>query len=301
MAKIEQTYTPGNILSGEPEFLCKYNCKVRYFPDNTIKVACFSRPVYNPEHFEQRKKSSRFEKAEGEWEWWQNPFTEKWERVYTALDWEFAEMLWEQERKERRKNAEKKLRNDNLKRAIDRAFEIGFSNDFQYFVTLTLDKEKIDRYDPAKIYPKLRNWLSHGVSRWGMDYIIFPEYHKQREGEEKRAVHFHGLVNGNLALTDSGKKTEEGRTIYNLAGWKYGFSTAIELDGKAGVIFYVTKYISKENERIFGRSYFSGGRTLKREVPAEYLNMDYESFDGEEYHIKVANMSVKYKTFSLGE
>lgn len=264
-------FQPGNILSGFPEAVVKYNCKVRYFPDNTIRISCFSRPIYNPDGWEERQDGL-------------------------------------ENRKDKRKKAEsaeameeKQPRNDSLKRSLDRAFEIGFSNDFRYFVTLTLDKEKIDRYDLDQIYPKLKNWLSNGVSRWGMDYIIFPEYHKLKEGEEKRAVHFHGLFNGKLALTDSGHKTPEGKPIYNLDGWKYGFSTAVELDGKSAVIYYVTKYISKENERIFGRSYLSGGRSLKREIPAEYLNMDYESFDGDEYHIKAANMSVKYKTFSLGE
>mgnify|MGYP007025230679 CR=1 FL=1 len=39
--------------------------------------------------------------------------------------------------------------------------------------------------------------------------------------------------------------------------------------------------------RLF-RLYLSGGRSLKREIPAEYLNMDYESFDGDEYHWIIA-------------
>ena len=47
---------------------------------------------------------------------------------------------------------EKRIRYDNMKRAIDKAFEIGLCNEFQYFITLTLDKTKIDRYDPEKIY-----------------------------------------------------------------------------------------------------------------------------------------------------
>lgn len=30
------------------DYEVKYNCKVRYFPDNQIKITCFSRPVFNP-------------------------------------------------------------------------------------------------------------------------------------------------------------------------------------------------------------------------------------------------------------
>ena len=78
---------------------------------------------------------------------------------------------------------EKRIRYDNMKRAIDKAFEIGLCNEFQYFITLTLDKTKIDRYDPEKIYKKLRVWLSNMVQRHQMDYILFPEYHKPEPGQ----------------------------------------------------------------------------------------------------------------------
>ena len=159
---------------------------------------------------------------------------------------------------------EKRIRYDNMKRAIDKAFEIGLCNEFQYFITLTLDKTKIDRYDPEKIYKKLRVWLSNI-----------------------------------LKLSDSGKKTKNGQTIYNLLGWKYGFSTVIKLDGRSAIVKYVTKYITKGNAKIFGKFYLSGGKTLKREVPAEFLNIDYASFDGQEYEILAAGMRVKYKTFNL--
>lgn len=50
---------------------------------------------------------------------------------------------------------------------------------------------------------------------------------------------------------------------------------------------------------MLGRFYLSGGRTLKREVPSEFLNMDYSEFKGDEYFIPAANMSVKYKTLNL--
>lgn len=199
-------------------------------------------------------------------------------------------------------NQEKVVRNDNVKRAIDKAFEIGLANNFTYFITLTLDKSKIDRYDKAVIYPKLRNWLKNRVQRNDMDYLMFAEYHKLEQGQTGRAIHFHALVNAkNLKLLDSGKKTEAGQTIYNLEGWKYGFSTVIELDGRTAIVRYVTKYITKGNEKILGKFYLSGGKNLKRQVPAEYLNADYASFDGQEYFIAPAGMSVKYKTFNLGQ
>ena len=109
---------------------------------------------------------------------------------------------------------EKRMRTDSVKRAIDKAFEIGLANQFRYFITLTLDKEKIDRYDTAKIYPKLRVWLSNMVQRHKMNYLLFPEYHKPRPGETECAIHFHMLANADgLNLSDSGKQTKNGQAI----------------------------------------------------------------------------------------
>lgn len=285
-----------SIAAPSKDFEVKYNCRVRYYPDNQIKVTCFSKAIFNPDCVERRKKpkpekpsiykydpitdSMSYREVEGKTVF--NPLTGK-IQPYTQL------------------RLDKERRGDNLKRSIDKAFEIGLSNDFQYFVTLTLDKNKIDRYNKSLIYKKLRSWLCNKVQRNQMDYILFPEYHKLEEGQTERAIHFHALVNAqNLNLVDSGRKTETGQTIYNLDDWKYGFSTVIELDGRTAVVRYVMKYISKENESIFDRAYLSGGKTLKRHVPQEFLNMDYASFEGDEYYIPAAKMSVKYKTFNLG-
>lgn len=274
----------------------KYNCRIKYFPNNQIKIACFSKPVFNPHKAEQRKEEKPFESLR-EYDPVTGTMSYKFIEGKTIVDPFTGEIFPLQEYKPEK---EREVRPDNIKRAIDKAFEIGLANNFKYFVTLTLDENKIDRYDTEKIYKKPRDWLSNRVKRNHMDYIIFPEYHKLREDETERAIHFHGLINAdNLKLTDSGKTTKNGQVIYNLDNWKFGFSTVIELDGRPAVVHYVTKYITKDNTRIFGKTYFSGGKTLKREVPTDFCNIDYLEFDGQEYTIPAANMSVKYKTFNL--
>lgn len=262
----------------------KVNCKIKYYPDNQIKISCFSKPVYNLD----REKAK---KAPPETIW------NTWTQQYDSLEAEEPEALPKRDKpKKPREN-----RTDNIRRAIDKAFEIGLANDFRYFITLTLDPSKIDRYDKEIIYPKLRVWLSNMVQRNAMDYIVFPEYHKLKFGETDRAIHFHGLANAEgLTLADSGRRTKAGQTVYNLSAWKYGFSTAIELDGRAAVVRYVTKYITKDNEKILGKHYLSGGKTLQRELRADYVNISYHQFDGKEYPIPEANMTVKYKTLEFG-
>ena len=138
------------------------------------------------------------------------------------------------------------------------------------------------------------------LSRCVIIVLILSLIHISRPGETECAIHFHMLANADrLNLSDSGRQTENGQAIFNLLGWKYGFSTVIELDGRPAIIKYVTKYITKGNAKIFGKFYLSGGKTLKREVPAEFMNIDYASFEGQEYTIPGTGMRVKYKTFNL--
>lgn len=178
---ILSTSEESHILRPVPEPDIKFNCRVKYFPGDKISIACFSKPIFNPYKAELHGKEEK-------------PFENKY------VPFTIQKRLEDRE-----------IRSDNIKRAIDKAFEIGLANDFRYFITLTLDETKIDRYDTKKIYKKLRGWLSNRVQRNQMDYILFPEYHKLREGETERAIHFHGLVNAqNLTLINSGRTTKNG-------------------------------------------------------------------------------------------
>ncbi len=184
----------------------------------------------------------------------------------------------------------------NLARAKRRAkaavSDLALSNDFRYFVTLTLDKSKVDRYDVKEITKKLNNWCDNHVRREGLKYVLVAEKH--RDG----AIHFHGFFNGVLPVIDSGtiapagggkprrprsaKARQEllesgGHVVFNLPAWTLGFTTAIELYGeRRAAVGYVTKYITKADEKVGGRWYYSGG-DLKRPV-VEYADVDYTDF-----------------------
>lgn len=140
------------------------------------------------------------------------------------------------------------------RRARARLREIARSTAFSYFVTLTLDKEKINRYEVEEILRKLNVWLDNNVRRRGLTYALVPERHKDG------AIHFHGFFNDALPVVDSGKTDGGGHRIFNLPRWGFGFSTAIELYGDyRRAVAYVCKYIGKESEKIGGRWYYSGG------------------------------------------
>ena len=151
--------------------------------------------------------------------------------------------------------------------------DLGLCNDFTYFVTLTLDGARIDRYDPREVVRRLNRWLDNAVRRSGLKYVLVPEHHKDG------AIHFHGFFNDALEAVDSGHKDRGGHTVYNLPRWTWGFSTAIRLYGeRAAAVAYTCKYINKAQEKIGGRWYYSGGDLRKPDV--SWLDVDFDRFVG---------------------
>lgn len=160
---------------------------------------------------------------------------------------------------------------EDLERARRRARanvrRLALANDFRWFVTLTIDPDKVDSFDAAAVVKRMSQWASNQVKRRGLVYVLVPEYHKSGR------IHFHGFFNDVLEAVDSGHTDALGHKVYNLPGWGYGFTTAIELYGdRHAAVGYVTKYIGKESQKIGGRWYYSGGKLQK---PVEkYVEID---------------------------
>lgn len=190
----------------------------------------------------------------------------------------------------------KKSEGDDLMRSARRARanlrRLALSNDFRYFVTLTLDGAKVDRYDPAAVVKKLNQWADNMVRRHGLRYILVPELHKDG------AFHFHGFLAGDgLKAVDSGVKWE-GRTVYNLPQWRLGFTTAQELYGDYhAAVGYCCKYVGKqEGQRPLGRWYYSGGALRQPEKVLCDLEYRDEAASGFEFEIPGAKMCInRYK------
>ena len=191
----------------------------------------------------------------------------------------FREPGWEAEGRDgprpAPREAGKKADGDNMQRSMRRARaklrRLAMANSFEYFVTLTLDKTRIDRYDPKVIIKALNTWLDNMVRRNGLRYILVPERHKDG------ALHFHGFFAADrLELTDSGHSDSCGNPVYNLPQWGYGFSTALRLRGEyPRAVGYVCKYIGKQQGvRPMGRWYYSGGRL--KEPAKTYTDLDFE-------------------------
>jgi hypothetical protein len=182
------------------------------------------------------------------------------------------------------------------RRAQRRLSDLLYANDFDCFMTLTLNGDLIDRDDYSAVISKLNTYLGNRVRRRGLRYVGVPEYHK------KGGIHFHFACNSSaLRLVDSGTVSVEGKkkpikvstadrqgipiekrhTVYNVSDWSLGFSTAIHTYGERGAVAAylgkelcksVQKAQSERIEKIGGRWYLSGGN-LKKPV-VEYFNVD---------------------------
>jgi len=201
-------------------------------------------------------------------------------------------------------------RADNTKRAIEKIFDIAMLNEWSHFVTWTLDKDKIDRYDPGAVANKVKQKLGDMVKRENTRYLLIPEHHKDG------AIHMHGLFAGDYKLKHSRtwnvpgqKKPVAARRlqqlglskdspgvlpVYNMPGWPWGFSTAIPTYGeRMHTAIYMTKYITKDVKKIFGNFYYAGGK-LDREAPVTVYDVPFDSVDGKVVEVPKAQLVFKY-------
>ena len=187
--------------------------------------------------------------------------------------WEDAAMKPHAPAGAQRKRDDAEAKAEDLERAMRRARatvrRLALSNDFRWFVTLTLDPMRVDRYDPAAVIRKLSQWCSNQVKRKGLRYILVPERHKDG------ALHFHGFFSDSLEAVPSGHTDKQGHMIYNLPGWTLGFTAAIEVYGDyPAAVAYVCKYIGKQGDKPAGRWYYSGGALEKPEVIYADIGID---------------------------
>lgn len=187
------------------------------------------------------------------------------------------------------KQKRKEERTDHMKTAVDKIYDIAFQNEWNYFMTITIDPEQFNSKDVKEVYKRLRYWLSNQVKLKGLKYLLIPEQHKNG------GIHAHALINDCFKLEHSGRYFYSGKAykaetlqkkdinisllkpIYNVPEWKYGFSTAIPVDGNpARLACYITKYITKDCKKIFGKYYLSS-RNLNRDT--EISLCDSEKFD----------------------
>ena len=202
-----------------------------------------------------------------------------------------------------------RAKEESQRRAAARVRDIALCNQFEHMFTWTLDGSLIDRYDPDIIYPKVRNFLGNAVKRKGFSYVLVPEYHKKKPGEETPAIHMHGLcILGDVPIEraiDKGGRPlfdKSGRPVYNMTRWTWGFSTCVPIDHDyERAANYVIKYITKSEEKIFGKWYLSSRNVVKNPEIIPLDAIPYDEFrDKEKLKSKVQYEATIYEDFVGG-
>ncbi len=259
--------------STKPAVSVKFNTKIKVYPNGFTNTTYCTHQIFKLKGYEERKRVKYKEKRE-------------------------------------RKKSDSKPREDNLKHSKEKIFDIVLLNDFKYFITGTFaENENFDRTDPAEVIKPLLQWLKHQTARKGLQYVLTAERHKNG------GIHFHALVNDVLPLTYSGRRLYQGQAwieqdilkerdsfepykkIYNIDNWKYGYSTAISCDNnKLKLARYVTKYITKGNDKIFGKYYWSS-KNIEREPRIILTMSDFSEVEEQEFSPNGTSYRFKYDVY----
>lgn len=165
----------------------------------------------------------------------------------------------------------------SLSRTKNSIYNIARSNEWQWFITLTFDRNNTDSSDYDMVTCKLHTFMNNLQKRKcrNMKYIIVPELHK-----DKHHYHFHGLLSGveNLRFCFSGHFDDKDNPVYNILDWKYGFTTATQVKDSEKASSYITKYITKDTDlKLKNKRRYMCSRNIER-AKASYHVIDEEEF-----------------------
>lgn len=176
---------------------------------------------------------------------------------------------------------------------VDLAYENGCIKPWQYFVTLTFDKDVVgDRCDYDNVCKHLIKWLNNQKHQnKDLEYLFVCEVHK------KGGYHFHGIVKGvtnwklEKSVSPHTKKpiVINGTQIYNLTNYKLGFTTVSEIKNQEAVTVYISKYITKELLDIKNKKHYWSSKSLK--LPT----YEYYSSNLEEIKDYLKDKDIKYE------
>lgn len=168
-------------------------------------------------------------------------------------------------------------RKSSTRRAKTTVTDYALCNEFTQFITLTFDQKRFDSMDYDTRKKQVSKWINNQRRLHSplLTYILVAEKHK------KGGIHFHMIVNNYMGtLTPAinprtGKNLiKSGKQIYNLKGWRCGFSTLSNIDNKEATARYLQKYLTKDFIEAFNKKRFWTSRGLKK--PSKEYNVDFE-------------------------
>lgn len=133
----------------------------------------------------------------------------------------------------------------SLNRTKNKIYELARSNEWEWFITLTFDPQKVNSKNYEHTKQLVHDWFVKMRRQYAPDlkYLIVPELHA-----DGKKYHFHGVLAniGKIPMIFSGLTTSKEKPIYNIGTFHYGFTTATKVEDTHRVASYITKYITKE-------------------------------------------------------
>ena len=147
----------------------------------------------------------------------------------------------------------------SLSRSRSGVFELAYCNPWEYFVTLTLDKRKYDRYDLAKFIKDLSQFIRDYRKKYHVSvrYLLIPERHQ--DGAWHMHGFFEGLPEDHLHLftlreqlpTKIRQRLMQGKAVFTWPPYasKFGFADIEKVENNEAASKYITKYITEDMRR----------------------------------------------------
>lgn len=185
------------------------------------------------------------------------------DKIYKVVQFYSVRLRYGPGDKAQQKHYDEKL-SSSISRAQRVILEKALCNDWEWFCTFTISDEKADRKDLAAWWSKFSQWLRDQRKKGhNIRYLLVPERH------ENGAWHAHGLIAGVpenelisfRKMDKQGYRSPDGRRLpwklrknnyYNWTAYqeKFGFCSFGKLRNPVAAGFYITKYITKEKDRM---------------------------------------------------
>ncbi len=197
---------------------------------------------------------------------------------------------------------------NSARQSVDKYWGFAKSNEWDYFITLTCDPKKVDRFDDDKV-KELWTYCRKKIQRFDCNakILLVWERHKKENEYGQKALHAHGFVSMQRAFMLRQMKDRNGKWMYSNTGaalfefpfWDYGLATcAIIPKGKdengnditqGAVVSYLSKYMSKSeiSEVGYGKKRFHHTTNLAFKEKGMYC-MDSDTFEesiGDDFEI----------------
>lgn len=182
------------------------------------------------------------------------------------------EVLHEENEEKDIEETRNKSQTESRNRTIQSIYGIARSNKWDLFLTITFNPDLVDSTNYEEVVKKTNNWLRNLKKRIApnMKYLLIPELHA-----DKKKWHFHGLLADcpELTLIET-DVVRNGKRVYNLGNWKYGFTEVTYVEDSRRVSAYISKYITKEVcDVTFGKKRYWASKNCIR--PEEVMSVDY--------------------------